>query len=291
MEKRLQLGGVDFLFCSERELEVNPELELFSVSNIFAVDVTVFITWNWDECRLPHTEMIGQDALLSYYKQDGKNYCITRGGFKGPVACAFYTDDFKEIHCVLNEKPFLQPTKKLGSILRMLPMREVFLHFQVLFLHAAQISWKGKGILFSAPAGIGKSTQAKLWRQYRGAEIVCNDRTLIRKIQKEWKTYGYPLDGSEPVRSSKVNSLGCVVLLERGTECSVKRLHPGKAISRLMSQVVMDSWSGVARIQNMELIGKLIEDVPVYVLCCTPEKEAVDVLEIMLIEEKVIMSG
>ena len=37
-----------------------------------------------------------------------------------------------------------------------------------LLLHASFIRWQGSGILFSAPSGTGKSTQANLWVQHQG---------------------------------------------------------------------------------------------------------------------------
>ena len=39
-------------------------------------------------------------------------------------------------------------------------------------LHSAYIRHRGRAILFSAPSGTGKSTQASLWAQYAGAEII-----------------------------------------------------------------------------------------------------------------------
>lgn len=172
-----------------------------------------------------------------------------------------------------------------------MPIREIFLHFHTIFLHASQISYKGTGILFTAPSGIGKSTQAKLWKKYRSAEIVCNDRTLLQKDSEDWFTYGYPIDGSEPVRSSQINRLGCVILLNQGTMNEARRLRPAKAISLLMRQVVMDCWNGSARVGNMGLLAELTEDIPVYLLTCTPDERAVQVLETKLIEEGVISDG
>ena len=141
----------------------------------------------------------------------------------------------------------------LEMFCRMLPMRAILLRFHTLFLHAAQVSLKGTGILFTAPSGTGKTTQAKLWKKYRNGQIVCSDRTLARKINGVWKTYGYPLDGSEPVRSGEVNRLGCIVLLRQDAVCRIERLRPAKAVGSLMQQAVMDCWDGDAKSQVMEL--------------------------------------
>lgn len=207
------------------------------------------------------------------------------------MSCTWYSSDCREMVCAVNTETCHVPQDNERQILRMLPMREIFLRFGVLFLHASQIAYRGRGILFTAPSGTGKTTQAKLWKEYRNAEIICNDRTLTRKVDGVWYTYGYPLDGSEPVRSSAVNTLGAVVLLEQGTVNAVERLRPTKALPRLMRQVVMDVWSSEARAAAMELLILLMEDIPVFLLTCTMDKQAVDILDEKLIEEGVIPDG
>lgn len=49
----------------------------------------------------------------------------------------------------------------------MLAMELVFIINQGFQLHASVINWKDKGILFSAPSGTGKSTQADLWKNMK----------------------------------------------------------------------------------------------------------------------------
>lgn len=289
MEIRLRLGGVVFLFCGEAALDLNPELLPFLAEE--KEDISVTVSRDWENTERPKGNMSGQDALIEYYEEDGKKFCLAKGGLKGALACTCYTSDFGSVVCTLNDKPFLYPIKKLGSVLRMLPMREIFLYFHTLFLHASQVAYGGKGILFSGRSGIGKSTQAGLWKKYRNAEIMCNDRSLIRKTEGIWHTYGYPLDGSEPVGSGDIHELGCIVLLEQGHENEAHRMRPAKAVSCLMPQVVMDGWNGEARMKAMELIIDLLEDIPVYRLTCTPGIEAVETLEEKLKKEKVMFDG
>lgn len=283
----LFLGGIMIRLISERDMVVNEELLVFQAPESSKADVTVRISWDWDRVLLPSSEPVGCDAILIYYVEKNSRFCITRGGPKGPVACTAYSPDFSDILCTINEKPFLMPPNTVSSVLRMLPMREIFLHFGILFLHASQITYRGKGILFSAPSGIGKTTQAKLWKKHMDAEIICNDRTLARKIYGEWRTYGYPIDGSEPVRTNKVNPMGAIVLLEQCNINTVQRLGPSKALPRLMRQVVLDCWSGEARTAAMELLMTLMEEIPVFLLSCTPDERAVEALETILMEDKV----
>lgn len=291
MDIKLRLGGVLFLFCMECELTVDSEIENFLDTTDETEEIRVNISKKWSDVRLPQTSMSGQDALLEYYIEDNYKFCLTKGGPQGVLACTCYTPDFRYVQCTLNDAPFQFPTKRIGSVLRMLPVREIFLYFHTLFLHASQILYDEKGILFTGASGMGKSTQARLWEKYRRAEIVCNDRTLVRKKNEVWYTHGYPLDGSEPICSNTINKMGCIVVLEQGIRNEVQRLRPGRAISRLLGQTVMDCWNGVARTETIQLIIELLADIPVYLLSCTPDEQAVCLLERKLMEEGVISHG
>lgn len=291
MKRYLDIGGVRLCLDAERPLQPTTEVVPFYAEETQSPDITVRITWDWIHARKPQTLPAGQDLVQLYYREADWRCCELDGGDRGALARIWYRPDFSEATCTINTITCHVPQDQEGQILRMLPMREIFLHFGVLFLHASQIACRGRGILFTAPSGTGKTTQAKLWRKYRGAEIICNDRTLTRKVDGAWRTYGYPVDGSEPVRSSAVNTLGAVVLLEQGSDNRVKRLGPTKALPLLMRQVVLDGWSGEARTAAMELLLTLMEDIPVYLLTCTPEEQAVETLEAKLIEDEVIPHG
>ena len=288
MKTTLQLAGLQFSFFSESELDIDSELNNFMIPLTEQADVTIRISSAWDNLTLPVSPQLGEDRICRYYREGDTWYCLTRGGSKGPVACSIYRTDCRKILCVLNEKPFLRPPENLGSILRMIPLRAVFQHFSVLPLHASRICYKDKAILFSGPSEVGKTTQARLWHKCRSARILCNDRTLLRKKDGVWCTYGYPLDGSEPVRSCEMIPLGAVVLLAQGPEERVEHLQPGRAASLLMNQSVIDVWNPDACKAAMEIILSLLEDIPVYRLTCTPDERAVEALEEILKKEGVV---
>ena len=63
----------------------------------------------------------------------------------------------------------------------------------------------------------------------------------------------------------------------------------GQAVTFLMRQVVFDYWKGQAREKVMDLLFTLLEDIPIFLLTCTPDKRAVDILEKKLIKSKVII--
>ena len=57
-------------------------------------------------------------------------------------------------------------------------------------IHSSAIELDGNGILFSAPSGTGKSTQANLWREHKGAVVLNGDRPALRTLDGSVYVYG-----------------------------------------------------------------------------------------------------
>ena len=283
---KLEFAGIQIEIVADRKLPLSKLMQSFLSRNT-KTDLTVKFTWNWEGIRHPKTPAVGEDLIQEYYHEDEWFFCEAKGG-KAPITCTCYKADFSQMICAVNESPFLQPPDTWDQLLRFLPMRAVFQHFDVIFLHASQIVVNGTGILFSAPSGTGKTTQAHLWKKYKGAEIVCGDRTLIRRRHEDWDTFGYPMDGSEPVACPEANRLGCIVLLKQGSENRIARLNGAKAVSLLIEQTIIDCWNEEARVKELELLLELVRRIPVYQFYCKKSKSAVTALYDMLIAEGVL---
>lgn len=273
------IAGIVLRLEAQRSLKITPEFLPFLVSDSAPADITVQVSWDWKASDVLHSEPVGRDQLLIYYREGGYCYCELDGGNRGAVAQTKYTPDFSVLKCTVNTAEFDVDQDHVHQIMRMLPIRQILLSYDVLLLHASQVLYEGGGILFCAPSGTGKTTQAKLWQQYRDAQIICNDRTLLRKNDQQWLTYGYPYDGSEPVGSDQVHPLSCLVVLRQGREDLIAPLKPAKALSLLMRQLIIDGWDPQSRRKATELLAQVLDDVPVYHLTCTISEEAVAILE------------
>ena len=109
-------------------------------------------------------------------------------------------------------------------------------------LHSAYIRHRGRAILFSAPSGTGKSTQASLWAQYAGAEIINGDRALLQKVQDCWMARGWPVCGTSGICQNADARLSAIVLLRQAKKNAVRRLSRGEAFLRLYGQVTVNRW-------------------------------------------------
>lgn len=288
MEVLLRFCEVVFKIKVDREVIIDEGLESFLLEESNTVHVTADFKWEWNEMSEEKGTYLGKDLLLEYYSKNDKHsaYVIASNNtYQGKTE---YSSDFKEMHCYLNKEICRPELMNIGTLLRFLPMREIFNYYKILFFHAAQVLYKEKGIIFTAASGTGKTTQSKLWKKYREAELLCNDRTLIRKMNDTWMTYGFPMDGSEPVRSNKKTNLGCIVVLEQGKQNKIERLWGAKALTSLMSNLVLDAWDSDARFRAVNQLIRMMETIPVYRYACTMDEDAVHCLENQLKEDGVI---
>lgn len=284
MKILIELGGIRFRFDSDCDIMVEETFAPFFCTTKNVSDVNVEVIHDFSQAPMPVTPMIGEDLLLEYYREDGRLCCLTKGGRGRYLACCTWEEGSSELRCWV-DLPAETVDSSLGNLLRMIPLRRILLQRGVLFLHASQIAAGERSILFTAPSGTGKTTQAKLWQQCRGARILCNDRTLTDGV----RTYGFPVDGSEPVGSGEAGTLGAIAVLEQAPENTVRRLRARDALIRLMPQLVMDTWDPDSRAGAMELLLELISRIPVYLLGCTPDEGAVRCLEQQLWKDGVML--
>lgn len=283
MSIQIMIGGIRFQFDSDFEIRVEKSLTSFLCIEEETADIKIKMSFSESEAVKPQAQMLGEDLLLEYYCQNDLLLCLAKGSKGKYLSTTIYDDSFSNMECHLHFEP-IGSMKSLGNLMRFLPMCDILQRKNVIFFHASQIEINGKGILFTAPSGTGKTTQAKLWKMYRGARIVCNDRTLIQG----GKTYGYPVDGSEPICSGECFSLGTVVLLEQGEENQIRLLNPREATLNLFPQLVISMWNAEARILALDQLIQMMKNCPVYLLKCTPQEAAVQCLEKQLIADGVI---
>lgn len=157
-------------------------------------------------------------------------------------------------------------------------LQYILIHNQHLVFHASYIKVNDKGIIFAAPSGTGKSTQAALWEKYRGAEIINGDKACIH-VTDEPTVHGIPFDGTSGICKDISCPLTGVVYLEQAKDNTIEKLQSALAIQALFSNVFVDRSIPYEWNKALELIMKLIDCVPIYHLKCTADKRAVETLE------------
>ncbi len=144
----------------------------------------------------------------------------------------------------------------------------VLLHSSVVLIH-------GRMVLFSGPSGVGKSTQAQLWKNYKNADIINGDRCVIMEKNGEYLGGGSPWCGTSSIHRPEQAPIAGIFLLKHSTENTVRPLG-AEAFAPLYSQTTLNPWDKDFMDNAATLYSGLLGSVPVYELCCTPTQDAVE---------------
>lgn len=159
--------------------------------------------------------------------------------------------------------------------------------FDRFVFHGAAIEHGGKAYIFTAPSGTGKTTHIRLWKKYLGdsVKIINGDKPII-KIDTSCTVYGTPWCGKEGYQQNSSAQIGAICVLKQSKTNSIKRIDNSQALGHLMHQVYMPQ-SPDALSLTLALIGKLIENVPIYLLECDISETAFKTSYQTLTENKI----
>lgn len=179
--------------------------------------------------------------------------------------------------------PQAGPLLKYDTIfVSLLALEKVMIRSEALILHSAYMCLNGKAVLFSAPSGTGKSTQADLWEQYRGTRTINGDKSLLIREEDGWYAHGWPICGSSQICKNETFPILAIVMLKQAKENRVRKLGIAEAVKKLVSQITMNMWNSQFQLQALDLIQQMVMEVPVYELECDISEEAVICLENIL---------
>lgn len=165
--------------------------------------------------------------------------------------------------------------------LEMLAIERYLLKENALVLHSSYIIWENQGIVFTAPSGTGKSTQAELWRQYAGAEIINGDRSILwwDPGKQRFEIRGLPFCGSSAINKNISAPLSAVVFLTQADTNRAEICPAPECIRRMFGEMSINQWNPQAVQRSLELIGRIADSVPMVCLECNMEREAVETLQ------------
>ena len=158
----------------------------------------------------------------------------------------------------------------------------LFPEHDAFILHASYILYDGRAILFTAPSGTGKSTQARFWSEERGAEIVNGDRVLVTKRNGCFYANGIYACGTSGICKNITAPIAAVVFLEQG-ECNMRNDIPARLLFlRILCECSYNMSDTVQYEKITELVSDMINTVPTVCYRCQKSPVAVSALERIL---------
>lgn len=262
---------------------IHERIKLFK-SNRELNDIICRITFG----QAPTVSNIARQVLMQIYADsfyDDSGFLHIRNYEKTDIP--YYTlisDDWTKLTLFI-EPSYNDQKSDVGYVRECLlsQLRELFVpllarHDGVL-LHAASIEYIGRGVLFSAPAGTGKSTHAHLWQEKYGVRILDGDVTACRIMDGAPYAYGLPWCGTSGEFMNKRLPLQAVVFLEQSEHNEIRRLDIAEAVVRLYARCFLFLGSEAMTDQVLKTLESLAGSVDCYVLQCRPDFEAVDLVK------------
>ncbi len=150
-----------------------------------------------------------------------------------------------------------------------------------LVMHGSAISYEGKGIVFSAPSGTGKSTHAGLWKQQYGERVlhINDDKPAIRFNEGAPIVYGTPWSGKTDTNSNNSAPLKAIVFLKQAPENQIQPLSVDDALMHIYRETVRPFYDEALGMKVLEAAERLIQSVPVFLLECTISSQAVELVK------------
>lgn len=147
--------------------------------------------------------------------------------------------------------------------------------YDCMFMHCSALSFRGNGVIFTAPSGTGKSTHAALWRREFGGDVamVNDDKPLLRIIGGKMYVCGTPWDGKHHLSSNITVPLRAVVILSQGAENHITKADKRTAVYTLLNQTIRPEEPALM-LKTLNMTEFILKNVPVYALDCNISREA-----------------
>ena len=182
-------------------------------------------------------------------------------------------DDFSEAEFQILSSPAFAVN---NSMMLLFAMRTAPLG--TLEVHASTIMNDGKGYLFLAPSGTGKSTHSQQWLKYiPGSELLNDDNPIVRLLPDgSVRVYGSPWSGKTPCYKKMDVPAGAFVRIRRAPENKITRLSVLESYASLYSSC--SAFRPVKTIADglHATISTIVGKVPCYVLDCLPDRGAAE---------------
>ena len=155
------------------------------------------------------------------------------------------------------------------AIAEQLPMLDRFV------FHGAAVEIGGRGYIFTAPSGTGKTTHVELLlKNYpENVAIVNGDKPIVHVTDGGARVCSTPWAGKEGMNRNVSRDLAGIVLLRRGEVNRIREVQPSDHFAAIMAQTYFPG-DALARVRTLELLDKLAKQVKFYVLECNISDDA-----------------
>ncbi len=208
-----------------------------------------------------------------------------------PRSRSWIDASFSRIHTWLTEQT-VEGTAGWSPVQILNPLVEVCLVTRLardggLLVHAAGVLTSMGGVAFTGPSGAGKSTLSS-WYAARGATVLSDERTILRRHGHGIMVHGTPWVGSGRFAANGSGPLSRLYCIRHGQDRHAVTALPPPALFRfLLGQCVLPLWDREGLEGALSFLSELVERVGGTELAFLNAPDIVDYLE----ADVILLSG
>jgi hypothetical protein len=145
-----------------------------------------------------------------------------------------------------------------------------------IMVHAAGAVRGGKAFIFPGASGAGKSTFSQLLAAAGTGRLLSDERMIVREIADAMQAFGTPWAGTAGIARNGSAPLGGIFFLKHGRGNEMKKLDGAAALERMLPLVSVPWYDPDTMSPIVAFAKRLLASVPVYEMCFTPDRSAVD---------------
>lgn len=271
----IRLGSIKLRLESDFDIELDDEIKKFLANRFDKEDVVCNIKRG--VFKLPEKAVLECEEYVSVYS-DGKSiyrpflYSADNGNATAVLLRNTEYDNNYQLWTGADNTRF-----KFKSI--HLPLEEILAYHRGILLHSSYIVHNGEAILFSAPSGTGKTTQAELWKKYVGADIVNGDRCAVMKIDGRWCACGCFYKGSSSYCENLTAPIKAIITLEQGDKNCSYTLNEMEKFKALYRESLVHTWNEEYVELLVDTIMECAKEIRMEHFACLPDESAVRYVE------------
>ena len=297
---RFRFAGKVFEIHSEAELDVDVRSALFWETEYFESSETADCAIQVRRAEPPAAcgKLVYENAFFRLFEsgegflqqtldraalERGEKRAMLASRFGGALSESALDVNALNIDNALNIEVFLPQDFPPEQECMQQIWQSINLPFQLLqrgifTLHSAAVQTRFGAILFCGRSGIGKSTQANLWKEYENALILNGDRCAVGFVDGAANAFGLPFCGTSGICLNFSLPIAAIISLGQAPENRITRLSGVRALRAMMSNIVR-LYGGAMRESHAELFFRAAECIPIFELHCTADSRAVRLLK------------
>lgn len=286
VQKKLYFGALQITINSPQEVKWREQEKRFFVPIMqLQKEVEIDVSFVNDLPEFTGRLVRETESMEVYTDQKGEERYY-RPTYTGDQRFAVYSKyDGKKVQVQYMESRGLWDNPNF-YFLTYIHLEQLLLETETLVLHSCYTEYRGEAILFTAPSGTGKTTQAELWKKNYGSTIVNGDKCILQKGSHGFYAGGFFLHGSAPECENRCMPIQAVVIVRQSKRDYIEEINPAQKVALLYPEITVNGWNSEGVIKTIGLLEELIQTTKVFLLHCTMEDSAARVLHEYLYGEK-----